>query len=82
MPCGKEEYVEVDNPQDPRVLKDICDKVMKDKLFGFLQVDIQVPVELLEKFSEFSPLFVIDSIPKEQIPEHMKDYQEKTGEKR
>ena len=79
MPCGKEGYVEVKNPEDSSIIKDLCDKVMKDKLFGFLQVDIQVSDELLEKFSEFSPLFIIYEVPKEQIPQHMKDYQERTG---
>ena len=51
------------------------------ELFGFLLVDIHIPYKLLEKFSEFSPLFVIDSIPEDQIPQHMKDYQERTGRK-
>ena len=51
MPFGKEEYVEVKNPQDDNVIKDLCDKVMKDELFGFLQVDIDAPNELLGKFS-------------------------------
>ena len=52
---------------------------MKDELFGFLQVDIHIPDELLEKFSEFSPLFVTEEVPEDQIPQHMKDYQERTG---
>ena len=79
MLCGKEEYVEVENPQDSSVIKDLCDKVLMGELFDFLQVDIQVPDALLEKFNEFSPLFIIDSIPENQIPQHMKDYQERTG---
>ena len=79
MPCGKEDYVEVENPQDSSTIKDLCDKVMKDELFRFLHVDINFPDELLEKFSEFSPLFIIDSIPEDQIHQHMKDYQERTG---
>ena len=54
---------------------------MKDELLGFLQVDIHIPNELLEKFSKFPPLFIVDSIPKDQIHEHMKDYQEKAGRK-
>ena len=71
MLCGKEEYVKVisniDNSQEAEVIEDVCDKVIKDELFGFLQVDIHVPDELLEKFSEFSPLFIVDSVAKEQI---------------
>ena len=49
------------------------------ELFGFLQVDIHVLDALREKFSKFSPLFIIDNIPKDQIPQYMKDYQERTG---
>ena len=37
------------------------------------------PDTLLEKLSEFSSLFIIDSILNEQIPQHMTDYQERTG---
>ena len=81
MSCGKEEYVEVSNPQDVVVIKDLCDKVIKDELFWFLQVDIRVPDELLDKFSKFSPLFIVHSIDKEQIPKYMKDYQQRTGRK-
>ena len=51
------------------------------ELFGFLQVDIYVHNELLEKFSEFSPLFIIDEVPEDQISQHMKDCQERTGRK-
>ena len=76
MPWGKKEYIEVKDPQD---CKDLCDKVMKDELFGFCQVDIEVPDELYEKFNEFSPLFIVDTILKEQIPRHIKEYQEQTG---
>ena len=62
MPCGKEEYVEVI-------------KVIKGTLFGFLQVDIHILDELIDKFSEFCPLFIMDSIPDELIPSHMCEYQ-------
>ena len=55
--------------------------MVKSELFGFLQVNIPVLDELSEKFSKFSPLFVVDRIPKDQIPEHLKDYQEKPGRK-
>ena len=51
-------------------------------MFGFAQVDIEVPGELHEKFSEMSPLFVVMEIPDEQIPDHMLEYLKKTGRKR
>ena len=78
MPCSKKEYVEVNNPQDPRIIRDLCDKMTKDELFGFLQVNIHVPDELVKKFS---PLFIVDNITEDQIPHHIKDYQEKSGRK-
>ena len=58
MHCGKEEYVQVENLQTSSVIKDLCDKVMKDELFGFIPVDIHIPNELQEKFSEFSSSLV------------------------
>ena len=48
---------------------------------GFIQVDIHVPEQLDEHFSEFSPLFVLGEIPESQIPEHMKEYKIATGRK-
>ena len=50
-------------------------------LFGFFQVDIHVPEDLKEKFREFSPLFVVDEVSEDKVPQHMKDYKEKTGRK-
>ena len=45
------------------------------------QTNIQVPDELSEKFSEFSPLFIVGEVSEDQIPQHMKDYQERAGRK-
>ena len=55
--------------------------VLKGKVFGFVQVDIKVPDKLYKKFSEMSPLFVVQEIPDRDIPEEMKIYKEKTGRK-
>ena len=81
MPCGKEEYIEAENPTDPEYVKKMCNDILTDKVFGFCQVDIHVPENLKEKFEEFSPLFVVDSVPEELVPEHMKEYQKATGRK-
>ena len=78
MPCGKEQYFEV---EDPTAVEELCNAVLNGNLFGYLQVDIQVPEQLKDKFSEFSPLFVVDSIPRDLVPAHMKEYQEKTNRK-
>ena len=78
MPCGKEQYFEV---EDPTAVEDLCNAVLNGNLFGYLQVDIQVPEQLKDKFREFSPLFMVDSIAKDLVPAHMKEYQEKTNRK-
>ena len=40
-----------------------------------------MPEQLLDHFSEFSPLFVLGEVPESQIPEHMKEYKVATGRK-
>ena len=78
MPCGKEKVFQA-NPEE----KDkIIQNVLNDKLFGFFQVDIEVPEQLLDKFSEFSPLFILSEVREDQIPQHMQDYKINTGRKK
>ena len=77
MPCGKEEYVEVKDSNNTEVIDRICKAVVNDNLFGFLQVDIYVPEELKEKFREFSPLFVVDEVSEDKVPQHMKILEER-----
>ena len=55
---------------------------MNGKLFRFLQVNIHVQDELIDKFSKFCPLLIMDSIPDDLIPSHMHEYQTKTRQKR
>ena len=62
MPCGKEEYVEVDQLDD---MEELCNQVMNGELFGFFQVNIHVSDKLIDKFSEFRPLFIVDGTPEE-----------------
>ena len=47
--------------------------------FGFAEVDIEVPQDLWEKFEEFPPIFINQSVGEEGIPQHMKDYLTKSG---
>ena len=81
MPCGKEECIEVKNPSDTETVTKICKDILDGNLFGFCQVDIHVPEHLKKKFEEFSPLFVVDSVPEDLVPENMKEYQKATGRK-
>ena len=86
MPCGKEKVFKANPEEKPEQSSEEKDKliqnVLNDKLFGFFQVDIEVPEQLLDKFSEFCPLFVISEVPKDQIPQHMQDYKINTGRKK
>ena len=91
MPCGKEKVFKCNPGEKDKLIQN----VLNDKLFGFFQVDIEVPErqrsrgeaqsgeaeQLREHFSEFSPLFVISEVPEDQIPQHMKDYKINTGRK-
>ena len=77
MPCGKEKVFKC----NPGEKNEIIQNVLNDKLFGFFEVDIEVPEQKRKLFSEFCPLFVISEVSEEQIPQHMKDYKINTGRK-
>ena len=81
MPCGKDTLVVNKKPFDQKRIAKFLKDVLKGKVFGFTQVDIEVPDELYDKFSEISPLSVVQEIPDRDIPEEIKIYKEKTGRK-
>ena len=81
MPCGKDTLIVNKKPFDQKRIAKFSRDVLKRKVFGFAQVDIEVPDELYDKFSEVVPLFVVQEIPDRDIPEEMKIYKEKTGRK-
>ena len=74
FPCGKERPVKVATPESKHNLKILTEDVQSGSLFGFAQVDIEVPLDLYQRFSEMSPLFVVMKKPDEQILAHMHDY--------
>ena len=78
MPCGKEKVFHCDPEEKDKLIQN----VLNDKLFGFFEVDIEVPEQKRKRFSEFCPLFILDEVPEEQIPQHMQDYQINTGRKK
>ncbi len=82
FPCGKEKLFKVPTPESTHNLEVLTRGVQNGSLFGFAQVDIEIPEDLFEKFSEMSPLFVVQEIPNDQIPEHMHEYLRATGRKR
>ena len=91
MPCGKEKVFKCNTEAKPEQSRskapssaeqdEIIQNVLNDKLFGFFEVDIEVPEQKRKRFSEFCPLFVISEVPEDQIPQHMKDYKINTGRK-
>ena len=82
FPCGKEKLIKVSTPGSKHNIEILTRGVQDGSLFGFAQVDIEVPEDLYDKFSEMAPLFVVMEIADDQIPEHMHDYLRKTGRKR
>ena len=83
MPCGKEEVFssnpEAKPEQSSEEKDELIQNVLNDKLFGFFQVDIEVPEQLLDKFSEFSTLFILSEVPEDQ---HMHANKINTGRKK
>ena len=77
MPCGKEKVFKC----NPAEQDELIQNVLNDELFGFFEVDIEVPEQKRKRFWEFCPLFVISEVPEDQIPQHMKDYKINTGRK-
>ena len=77
MPCGKE-FVE--HYKDPvQAAKELIPRMYSKRWFGFAEVDIEVPRDLWEKFEDFPPIFINQSVGAEGIPQHMKDYLAKSG---
>jgi len=73
MPCGRLTTIE---PYD-----DIVDDIKSDKVFGFLECDIETPEHLKDYFSEMTPIFKNTEIePTEEIiGKHMYDYNQTRG---
>ena len=72
MPCGKE-FVE-HYEDSVQAARDLIPRMYSKRWFGFAEVDIEVPQDLWEKFEEFPPSFINQSVGAEGIPQHMKDY--------
>ena len=72
MSCGKDTLVVNKKPFHQKRIAKFSKHVLKGKVFGFAQVDIEVPDKLYDKFSKMSPLFVVQEILDRDIPEEMK----------
>ena len=82
MRCGKDTLVVNKKLFDQKRVAKFSKDILKMKIFGFAQVNIEVTDEVYYKFSEMEPLFVVKEIPDCDIPEEMKIYKEKTGRRR
>ncbi|KAG2984300.1 hypothetical protein PC120_g24264 [Phytophthora cactorum] len=68
-PCGRLTTIEA--------YPDIVDDIKNDKIFGFLESDIQTPEHLKQYFGEMTPIFkntLIDCTDESIIGKHMYDY--------
>ena len=72
MPCGKDTLVVNKKLFNQKRIAKFSKDVLKGKVLGFAQVDIEVPHELYDKFSQMSPLFVVQEISDRDVPEEMK----------
>lgn len=54
--------------------KKIIEAIENDLVFGAAEVDLSVPPNLIDKFSEFSPIYVNACVGFEDIGEHMQEY--------
>ncbi|KAG3117010.1 hypothetical protein PI125_g4145 [Phytophthora idaei] len=69
MPCGRLTTIEA--------YPDIVEDIKNDKIFGFLECDIQTPEHLKQYFGEMTPIFkntLIDCTDESIIGKHMYDY--------
>ena len=79
MPCGKDTLVVNKKPFDQKRIAKFSKNVLKGNV---LHKSTLKCLTSLIKFSEMSPLFVVQEIPPDRdIPEEMKIYKEKTGRK-
>ena len=81
MPCGKDTLVVNKEPFEQKRIVKLSRSVLRGKVFGFVQVDIEALDELYDKFSEMPPLLVVQEILDCDIPEKMKIYKKKNRSK-
>ena len=74
MPCGKAQY-----RSKCQIPTNVRRMILNDEIFGFFLVDIRVPDDLKETFSEFPPIFIITQVPDEQIAPAMRAYRDRPG---
>ena len=81
IPCGKNTLVVNKKPFEQNRIVKLSRSILRGNVFGFVQVDIEVPDNLYDKFSEMPSLFVVQEVPDRNILEEMKIYKEKIDRK-
>ena len=81
MPSGKDTLVVNKKPLDQKRIAKFSKDVLKVKVLGFALVDIEVPDEVYDEFSEMAPLFVVQKILDRDIPHETKIIRKKLAEK-
>ena len=59
--------------------KILLEQIRSDKLFGYVQCDIEVPEELKKKIANFPPIFKNTNVDRHDIASLMQVYAEKQG---
>ena len=57
----------------------LLEQIRSGKVFGFVQCDIEVPLELKKKVANFPPIFKNTNVGRHDIGSLMQDYAEKQG---
>ena len=58
----------------PLTQESLLTKIREDKLFGYVQCDLEFPDGLKYKFSNFPPIFINFNVSRAVIGDYMRDY--------
>ena len=61
----------------PLSMETLLKRIDEDKLFGYVQCDLEVPEELYKRFANFPPIFKNSNVGREDIGDFMREYAEK-----
>ena len=63
----------------PRREEKLLENINSGNLFGYVQCDIEVPGNLRDTFANFTPIFKIFNVGRDDIRPIIKDYADKEG---
>ena len=74
MSCGEEQYIDAEDNE----VKSYINKVMKNEIFGLIEIDAEVKPEFKYLWDQFPPFIVKTKIDVNLIGSEMNKYYEKT----